>query len=347
LELERSNALQQYAAKGLANSSMGVQAGEQAVVAKAFDIASFDANQFLTKARDEFGTASQAKLDKLNSDYRLAQMAAQFNYDTQLSEQSYTQNRALNEQQFGFNMTLEGQRLASEKAINEQRFGFDTKLNDQKIAGELKVGEQKFGFDQKITDQQIAGDIKVNESKHALNMVEQKDQQAFTAAESAETRIHELAKIDAEVAAQVKGQIDVVNAQLEGNLRRDYNTAQESAIAEYTTNINTIRTNPELSEDQRKEAELGAYADLEVRIKYNSGLYSSAAKVEGAVDLTPFAPVTPPLPEAPKPKAPEAPVKPEPKLWPALDDLGRPKPRPTPADYERTKGGGQADRGRD
>ena len=101
----RTGALQQMNERGLLNSSIAVEAGQNAVIANALPIASQDANTYFSQGINNQNTTNRFREN----------------------DQIYLQNSALSEQSFGHNMQL---------AL--QKFGFDKTL----LSMSLKAGAE-------------------------------------------------------------------------------------------------------------------------------------------------------------------------------------------------------------
>ena len=146
MQQARLQAQQESAARGLQNSSLAVQSGQQAAYASMMPIASQDANTVYDSEKTEYGTRA----------------------DSALMNQDYLNSRGLAEQGFGYDTSLMDQDIEGKKAIQLDRFGQETQLQEQDITGrkELQTDAQlaatardaiKFTTDTSLQAQDITG----------------------------------------------------------------------------------------------------------------------------------------------------------------------------------------------
>jgi len=123
MQQARLQAQQQSASRGLQNSSMAVQSGQQAAYASMMPIASQDATTAYDQEKTEYSTRA----------------------DSALMDQDYQNSRGLAEQGFGYDSSLMDQDIAGKKSIQLDRFGQETSLQAQDITGrkDLQTDAQK------------------------------------------------------------------------------------------------------------------------------------------------------------------------------------------------------------
>ncbi len=141
-EYARGGASQYSNSRGLVNSSIAAEAGEQAVFAQAMPIASQDANTYAARAQQAQGHLQTLTQMATQGDINSRLQLEQFGYNFQLSEQQNLHNMQL--------AALQGD-IQSELAL--QSFGFDTELMRQDHGYRLGLADVELRNALQLSDQ--------------------------------------------------------------------------------------------------------------------------------------------------------------------------------------------------
>lgn len=138
----RGNAQQYSNSRGLVNSSIAAEAGEQAVFANAMPIASQDANTFA--ARGQQAAAHVQRLTEMatSGDINSRLQLEQFGYNFQLSEQQNLHNMQLAALQGDIQAELALQNFGFDTELMKQDFGYRVKLADVELRNALELSQQ-------------------------------------------------------------------------------------------------------------------------------------------------------------------------------------------------------------
>lgn len=122
IDQARARARTESAARGLSNSSIAIQAGEQAAISQALPIAQQDANLYAQKAKSEFDLAGQYGLtDK------------QLQADLTKQEKAFQDTLARDKSQFGYTAQLNRQQAQLDRQNREALFRLEA-ANQEKLA---------------------------------------------------------------------------------------------------------------------------------------------------------------------------------------------------------------------
>lgn len=268
----RENALQASQERGLANSSLGVQAGEQAYIGKAYDIASSDATVFNTAARDNHATAS-----------RFAELDRAFTHQQALSRQSYDQSALLSEQ--GFRQAIE---------LSIQDYNEQTRILGQELANQLQLSAQdheqllqRLSTEHTNTLDQIGVRARLDRVQSALDQNEALEFerlrseldivqiQAQSDARAAEMAI-EIENRLQEIAAQAGAQ-DLINAQGDSRkLQSQYLAESGAMVRQAMQDIQAVNVAQGLSATQQRNAVADIRRQLEADLSMLQSLYAGS-----------------------------------------------------------------------
>jgi hypothetical protein len=164
MQQARLQAQQESAARGLQNSSLAVQSGQQAAYASMMPIASQDATTVYDSEKTEYGTRADSAL--MNQDYLNSRGLAQqgFGYDSRLMDKDiegkrsiqldrFGQETSLQEGDFAGRTNLQDDQQAANVARDATKFTSDTSLQAQGITGQKELQGTQI-----ISNEQIASD---------------------------------------------------------------------------------------------------------------------------------------------------------------------------------------------
>lgn len=232
MQTARTRAAQQANAKGLRNSSMAVQAGQQAVIETATPIASADAslfqqqqlknqdarnstNQFNSNARTTVGLSGLEAGQKADEFGRsLMEQARQF--DTQTAQQGG---------QFDKNLALQQEQLAAQREQFAQQLGLDVKQLDLQ-RDQLTQQQQQFLGELDLKGRQLEESARQSDAQLA--------NQRTIAQMDADNRL-KLAEVEAGFKMDIAGNENIANA---------WGTMMQ--------NINAIQNNPDMDAEAKR-----------------------------------------------------------------------------------------------
>lgn len=251
MQTARTRAAQSSAKRGLLNSSIGAQAGEQAVIETATPIASADASLFQQQqlanqnASNSANTVNatnaiqagaqgrtlmeQAKLEAA----RLAQNQGQFDTTTQIERDRMTQQQGQFDKTFG----LEGQKLT------QQQSQFDTTTGLRR--DELAQNQGQFDANLSLEGQRLAQQQGQFDTTTGLKRDELAQQQGQFDTATAVDR-EKLAQQQAQFAADqvLRRDLAAMEAQYKNDIQSSANISQ--AWTQMMQGISQIQNNPEL-----------------------------------------------------------------------------------------------------
>jgi hypothetical protein len=233
LEQARGLAAQAANAKGLLNSSIAVQSGEQAAISAAAPIANADAQTYANRATTNaaaLNTAANTKQQGQIASQLSAQDAAQRLIELAKSGDIQAQ---LQTQKFGFDTQLSAQdnvqRLQQIAATGDQQaraqlaaFNYSTILADQQAGNDIKLEDKRFQDTLGTLAQQYQNSLGLNEQDTKLWIERQNVSHADT-----------LDEISAQVTAQSKANSSINAQQTTAQLQSQYLTqvAQRQMLA--------------------------------------------------------------------------------------------------------------------
>jgi len=156
--------------RGLANSSMAAQAGEEAVFSQAMPIAQQDANTFAARAQQAQGHLQS-----------MTELAKQGDINSRLQLEQYGYNFQLNEQQNIHNMQLAALQGDIAAGLALQAFGFDTELMKQDYGHRLGL------MDVELRNTLVAGDQQQDHRLEEMGVGHQNTLEQIAASSSAAT----------------------------------------------------------------------------------------------------------------------------------------------------------------
>jgi hypothetical protein len=241
MQQARLQAQQQSASRGLQNSSMAVQSGQQAAYASMMPIASQDANTAYDSEKTEYGTRADSAL--MNQDYLNSRGLAQqgFGYDSSLMDKDiegkrsiqldrFGQETSLQEGDFAGRTDLQNNQNAANTARDATKFTSDTALQEQGIAGQQSLQTDA----QKASTAAAAAKFQSDTSLQAQGITGQQTLQ--TDAQKAQTA-RDATKFQSDTSLQaqgIAGQKDLQGNQIRSN---EQIAADRNATAIETTTI--------------------------------------------------------------------------------------------------------------
>lgn len=256
------------AARGLNNSSMAVQSGEQAAISQALPIAQQDAGthaqfeQNDQKYRQDWSMADQSYdhqtgLANLNADladrrdanqhgYALEMADKNFGYQTQLSDQQYNQQLGVNDQQFGHQTSLNQQQNQHQLNMDNNQFKNQTAINDQ-----------QFGHQQTLNSQQNQQQKDMENLNHQNQLAMQND-----------TQLHQtdLQKL------QGQQQMDLADLNAEHQQLLESNKSASSLYSSYQQAVAQIMSDPKMDPTKAKTAIETLKQSMDASLKLLSGI---------------------------------------------------------------------------
>lgn len=139
LRQARNNANIQMAGRGLKNSSIALQAGEEAAYNAALPIAQADAEMAMQSRLAAFGAAVEDQ-----------QIMKQHGYDLEKMDKDYQNNRGLADQQFSFNKELQGREFGHAEEMQGREFGHAERMQGRDFQHDIARAEQDFGYNKHL-----------------------------------------------------------------------------------------------------------------------------------------------------------------------------------------------------
>jgi hypothetical protein len=133
-------AQQQFAKRGLVNSSMAAQAGQEAAIAKAIEIVGPDAERFFQQGRANQDARNVFARDEI--------------------QQAYGERNNQNQWQHDANM--QGQRISADAALQNQRVQSDANLQTQRVAADAQGRHEDFDFRAAQLEREQAFNLRAN-----------------------------------------------------------------------------------------------------------------------------------------------------------------------------------------
>lgn len=134
---------QEYAnSRGLVNSSLAAQAGEEAVFGQAMSIASQDANTYAARGQQAAGHLQRLTEMATSGDINSRLQLEQFGYNFQLSEQQNLHNMQLAALQGDIQAELALQNFGFDTELMRQDFGYRVRLADVELRNALELSRQ-------------------------------------------------------------------------------------------------------------------------------------------------------------------------------------------------------------
>jgi hypothetical protein len=327
LESSRNRAIVQASARGLQNSTLASQAGEEAFLSTAVPIAATDAATYAQRA-----TGNQAAQNQFGQNQQ------QFEHQQQLSVQDHLQrvfeqaqagdiNSRLQLEQAGYNSALSAQenlqrleQLSKEGDIQStlalQQFNYATMRAAQDQGYALELGNQQFQNSQSLLIEEYArrGALSTQEAQQELTRLNQ---------------LHENTIAEITAQSQINGGADA--AKWARDLQQGYLNAVTQRQMQASQEIQTIYSTQGLTSAQQQLAVTQAQTRLRTDIAAIAAYFQQTPGWPGTAPASP--PGTPaPPPGAPVP-APGGPIAPAP--YSPTDFIG-----PTPQPGSPGSGGG-------
>jgi|GEM_PF-4085740 len=283
LETARESGRQQASERGLQNSSFGVQAGEQALISKATDIATQDANTYGKAATENLNSVNQFGLQKAGSLQRKDEASQKFGFDTRLSRQSFEQSGALSEQGFQQAKALSTQDY--NETLGELAAQFEnTKALSTQDQQELM---QQLGVEHQNTIDQLG-------SKAALDRVQsQLDQAEAMQFEQVRSQLEEVRMSTAsdlrksemitelenklrEIAASKGAQLEINNEQDANRLQLTYMQESGALLRQAMQDSAAVSTTQGISAEQQRGGVQDIWAKLSQNLQLIRSLYAQS-----------------------------------------------------------------------
>lgn len=255
MQTAATRASQASAARGLTNSSLAAQAGEQAVIETATPIASADASLYSQQALKNQDAINAARTNNASNAIGLSANAMG------LENSNQQQDKTLAEQQRQFNTTS----AQNQQQIDAQREQFNRTYaqQQQQIDAQISQFAQQLGMTEK--DLQLRRDTLTSEQQRALdslNLQKQQLSQQQTQFEATQKQNVALAQMDADLRTKL--------AQMDTQSKADVQGSQNIANAwgSMMQGITSIQTNPELDQEtkatliQQQMDQFGAFSNF-------------------------------------------------------------------------------------
>jgi hypothetical protein len=150
LQQARNRSSQEMAGRGLRNSSIGLQASEEAAYAAALPIAQTDAQIAMQNRLAAFGAAVEDQ-----------QLMKQHGYDLEKIDKEYQNNRGLADQQFSFNKELQSREFTHAETLQERGFKHDSNMQANEFKHNIERMAQQFGYDKHLQSVDLASREKI------------------------------------------------------------------------------------------------------------------------------------------------------------------------------------------
>ncbi len=249
LKRARTDGFASAAERGLNNSSIGVQAGEEAVIRQALPIAQQDAQSIFTADENSLGRDHQTNLQRENNQFQAGENAANRSHQSGMQANEFTFNARQNE------LTRSQQLAVMDK---EQKFSAtENQLTRDQRLSEM---EKEQGFQAAQQDKQ-----------NSFSSTEQDKMNAFNVKRDAISQGYNLESIR----AQTSGQIEVAASQLDERTKGAYLDAASNLQRSYIDQQTAILNNPALKKDVQVTNALNvAKQNFESSVSYLQGLYA-------------------------------------------------------------------------
>lgn len=299
MQQARLQAQQQAASRGLQNSSMAVQSGQQAAYASMMPIASQDANTVYDSEKTEYGTRADSAL--MNQDYLNSRGLAEqgFGYDTSLMNQDiegkrslqldrFGQETSLQEGDFAGRTSLQDDQQAANTARDAAKFQSDTTLQTADFAGRTGLQDDQQAAAAAAAAAKFQSDTSLQEQGIAGQQTLQTDAQKAAAAAAA-------AKFQSDTALQEQGLLGQQNLQTDAQaaqtardaakFQSDTSLQEQSIAGQLDLQGNQIRSNEQIAADRNatsiQTTQIGASAQLQAA-QINASAQAAVASANNA-----------------------------------------------------------------
>lgn len=278
LEQGRQVGLTQAAQRGLQNSTMAIQAGEQARIAAALPIAQQDAATYNQRATLNQNTVNEFRINEMDHMQSMIERAQQGDINAQLQLDQYGFNSALSAQQ---NIEqLERQALAGDIEAKQRYldFSYNTILSGIQQGYALQLNDQQFQNSQRLlmTEFANASGLSAQDSQQRIDQLNQQHQNT-------------LEEIGARTDAATTEREVNLGFQLQAQYLADVAARQQSASDE----IRIIYQTEGLKASQQQSAVIQAQNRLNADIRALQAYYAKSPQWDddfGRVAVTPRPP---------------------------------------------------------
>jgi hypothetical protein len=132
-------AQQQFAKRGLVNSSMAAQAGQEAAIAKAIEIVGPDAERFFQQGRANQDARNVFARDEIQQAYGERNNQNQWQHDANMQSQRISADAALQNQRVQSDANLQTQRIVADATGRHEDFDFRTTQLEREQAFNLRA----------------------------------------------------------------------------------------------------------------------------------------------------------------------------------------------------------------
>ena len=277
MQQARLQAQQESAARGLQNSSMAVQSGQQAAYASMMPIAQQDANTAYDREKTEYGTRSDQALMREDNRNKMGLQEQAFGFDRKLQDADFAGRQSLqtdeqtfttarDAEKFRTDTELQGQDIQGRKDLqtsqqefttgrDAEKFRTDTLLADQEIEARTLLQRNDLTSREKIAEQANQTTLKTTKMRTDA----QRDVAAVSASATIASASISAASQQATAKIQIQGTA-MLNAQTQA-----YTKENQTTEFRRDRRLQTERINGQLSETQNK-------LDANQQVSYATGV---------------------------------------------------------------------------
>ena len=302
LQSAQTSAAQASAARGLQNSTLGVQAGEQALINTATPIAEANASTIANQASQNLQTENNFGLQAAGVTGQEALATQSGKIQSQLSTQGASQSSALQAQQAGETSALTTQEaqaqltnLSQQGAQALTQIAAQTQGNisvaDVNNAAAAVLSAQAAGQNLTLTNQQY-------QNQQAL-LVTQYGQSLGLNAAQTQSQLTTLNATNQNALSQITANTAAYGTEYSQQLGGQYLASVSNYMSSTSSEIASIYSTQGLTAQQQQTAVATAYAQMQSNIQALGSYYSSSPMWNANVNTGPGAPGAIPLPGIP------------------------------------------------